>query len=107
MSRGGKRTRSFVYSYIPVLEFQNLPRIEIHSDETAERESSKGADVVDYPQNAEVGEAETIEVEASRVRPDFTSSLEKPEFFGVTPSPMLDSDQNPDDWLTDSSRYPD
>lgn len=90
-----------------MLEFQNLPRIEIHNDETTERGLSKGVDVVDYSRNAEIGGAETIEAEAPCIPPDMTSSLQKPESFGMAPSPILDSDKEPDDWLADQSRYRD
>ncbi|XP_014484964.1 PREDICTED: uncharacterized protein LOC106749744 [Dinoponera quadriceps] len=86
------------------LSVENLPRIEIHDDEPAERGLSKGADVVDYPQNAETGEAETTELEVSCVTRDMTLSLQKPESFGMVPSPTLDSDKDPNDWFADPSR---
>ncbi|XP_032663602.1 uncharacterized protein LOC116840675 [Odontomachus brunneus] len=86
------------------LSIENLPRIEIHNDETTEKGLSKGVDVVDHSRNAEIGEAETIEAEVPCIPRDMTSSLQKPESFGMTPSPILDFDKEPDDWLADQSR---
>ncbi|EFN86990.1 hypothetical protein EAI_01325 [Harpegnathos saltator] len=62
---------------------------------------SEGADVVDYSQNVETGEAETIGVGVSCVRRDTTSPLQKPETFGMVPS--LDSAKNPSDWFVEQS----
>ncbi|XP_072767242.1 uncharacterized protein [Anoplolepis gracilipes] len=81
---------------------------QIHNNETAEDRSSKDTDVVDYSQNSEIKEAETTEVDISCVRRDITSSLQKPEAFGKTSSPIFDSDKESkysDDWLTNQDRY--
>jgi len=86
--------------------FQNLPRIEIYSDEPAlrRRPSDLDADVVDYSRNTETGEAETTEVEISHVRPDVT--LQKPEAFGKAPSPMFDEPfKYHDELLANQNRY--
>jgi len=82
--------------------FQNLPRIEIYSDEPALR--GPPSDVVDYSRNTETGEAERTEVEISHVRPDVI--LQKPEAFGKVPSPMFDEPfKYHDELLANQNRY--
>lgn len=87
-------------------ELQNLTRIR--NNESAQKKFSDGVDVVDYSQNIETGEAETVEVEISCVRRDMTSPLQKPESFGKAPSPMLECNKESkclDDWFTNQNRY--
>ncbi|KAL6261777.1 hypothetical protein P5V15_006866 [Pogonomyrmex californicus] len=88
------------------LSVENTPRIEIHDDESAENGLSESVDVVDYPRNVGVGDAETTEMKISCVR-DISPSLQKPESFGKVASSTVDSDREskyPEDWITDQNR---
>ncbi|XP_024870013.1 uncharacterized protein LOC112453459 [Temnothorax curvispinosus] len=66
---------------------------------------SDGIDVVDHSRNVEAREAETTEMKISCVQ-DMISSLQKPESFGKTASPIDEGRDSkyPDEWLTDQNR---
>ncbi|XP_071640437.1 uncharacterized protein [Temnothorax longispinosus] len=87
------------------LSVENTPRIEIHNDESAESGLPDGIDVVDHSQNVEARKAETTEMKISCVQ-DVISSLQKPESFGKTASPIDEGRDSkyPDEWLTDQNR---
>ncbi|KAL0101440.1 hypothetical protein PUN28_018935 [Cardiocondyla obscurior] len=89
------------------LSAENTPQIELRNDERTGSGPSDGIDVVDHSRNIEAGKAERTDNEKISCVQDTISSLQKPDSFGKTASPVDDSSKksnHPDDWISDTNR---